>query len=229
MKEFSKLREVKAEQLVYDVKWADQIEKRVTASSIAEAVKMAKTAILKNSPELAHSKHAAIWKESPFVQNIDENTDLEEISSSALTDKITSSGLGSTRKAMKPDKIRKEIDELKKRLAILTRSLKNESLSKNALKLDENAGEETSMIKRQLTYIKLATQDITDYISECGEYSVNPEEWFQNKIANIHGQIGDLHSYALAEMENTEEDDEDLSNDQKADIYDYERDNYESF
>ena len=56
----------------------------------------------------------------------------------------------------------------------------------------ENAWEEVPMMMRQLQFICYSAEEIMDYLNE----SVDPEEWFQNKLAHVHDQMQTLHAYA---------------------------------
>ena len=58
--------------------------------------------------------------------------------------------------------------------------------------MSENAWEEVPMMMRQLQFIAYASEEIMDYLNE----SVDPEEWFQNKLAHVHDQMQTLHAYA---------------------------------
>lgn len=55
----------------------------------------------------------------------------------------------------------------------------------------EDAWEEIPMMTRQLAFIEYAAEEISDYLS----MDIDPEEWFQNKLAHIHGQMQSLHAY----------------------------------
>lgn len=57
--------------------------------------------------------------------------------------------------------------------------------------LTENAWEEIPMMKRQLHYIKYAADEIMEYMN----VTMDPEEWFQNKLAHVHDQMQSLHAY----------------------------------
>lgn len=59
------------------------------------------------------------------------------------------------------------------------------------VKLDEDAWEEIPMMTRQLAFIEYAAEEISDYLS----MDIDPEEWFQNKLAHVHGQMRTLHAY----------------------------------
>lgn len=56
---------------------------------------------------------------------------------------------------------------------------------------DTGGAEETEMGKRQLHFIKYAAEEIMDYVDKKGDM----DEWFQNKLANVHSMIRGLHSY----------------------------------
>ena len=58
--------------------------------------------------------------------------------------------------------------------------------------MSENAWEEVPMMMRQLQFIVYSAEEIMDYLNE----SVDPEEWFQNKLAHVHDQMQTLHAYA---------------------------------
>lgn len=60
----------------------------------------------------------------------------------------------------------------------------------------ENAWEEVPMMMRQLQFICYAAEEIMDYL----DMSVDPEEWFQNKLAHVHDQMQTLHAYAEGDM-----------------------------
>ena len=73
--------------------------------------------------------------------------------------------------------------------------------------MDENAAEEIPMMEKQLSFISYAADEIADYIKEAGD----PEVWYQNKLATVHGEIKTLYSYAQGEMQSMgEETEEDL-------------------
>jgi hypothetical protein len=60
------------------------------------------------------------------------------------------------------------------------------------VELDENAWEEVPMMMRQLQFIAYAAEEIMEYL----DMGVDPEEWYQNKLASIHDQMQTLHAYA---------------------------------
>lgn len=66
-------------------------------------------------------------------------------------------------------------------------------------KVNENAWEEIPMMTRQLNFIMYAAEEITEYLNDCDDMCVDPEEWFQNKLAHIHGQMTTLHAYVEGE------------------------------
>ena len=62
---------------------------------------------------------------------------------------------------------------------------------KEAFNFTENAWEETPMMMRQLQFIAYAAEEIMEYL----DMNVDPEEWYQNKLAQVHDQMQTLHSY----------------------------------
>jgi hypothetical protein len=62
---------------------------------------------------------------------------------------------------------------------------------KESTVLDEDAWEEIPMMKRQLQFIKYAAEEIMGYM----DMTMDPEEWFQNKLAHVHDQMQSLHAY----------------------------------
>lgn len=61
--------------------------------------------------------------------------------------------------------------------------------------MSENAWEEVPMMMRQLQFIAYAAEEIMDYL----DMGVDPEEWYQNKLATMHDQMQTLHAYAEGE------------------------------
>ena len=57
--------------------------------------------------------------------------------------------------------------------------------------LSEDPWEEIPMMERQLEFIAYAAEEIMEYL----DMGIDPEEWFQNKLATAHDQIRTLHSY----------------------------------
>ena len=78
--------------------------------------------------------------------------------------------------------------------------VKKESLSFKALKekvsteedLLENPQEEIPMMMRQLHFIGYAADEILEYLAIDG---LDPEEWWQNKLANCFAMMKTLHAY----------------------------------
>jgi hypothetical protein len=61
----------------------------------------------------------------------------------------------------------------------------------------ENAWEEIPMMMRQLQFIEYAAGEISDYLN----MGVDPEEWFQNKLAGLHQTMLSMYAYAQGEMQ----------------------------
>ena len=55
----------------------------------------------------------------------------------------------------------------------------------------ENAWEEVPMMMRQLQFIAYAAEEIMEYL----DMGVDPEEWYQNKLASVSDQMETLHAY----------------------------------
>jgi hypothetical protein len=52
------------------------------------------------------------------------------------------------------------------------------------------------MMQRQLEFICYAAEEIQQYLSQEG---IDPEEWYQNKLANAFSYMKSLHAYAEGE------------------------------
>lgn len=63
--------------------------------------------------------------------------------------------------------------------------------AKTRAALSEDPWEEIPMMQRQLEFICYAADEMIDQLEEVGD----PEEWFQNKLAHIHGQMKTLYAY----------------------------------
>lgn len=59
------------------------------------------------------------------------------------------------------------------------------------MKVYEDAEEENGMIRTQLAFIKYACDEIREYV----DTGIDTEEWFQNKLARVHGDMTTLHAY----------------------------------
>lgn len=60
----------------------------------------------------------------------------------------------------------------------------------------EDPSREVPMMQRQLEFICYAAEEIREYIEQDG---VDPEEWYQNKLANAFSMMKTLHAYAEGE------------------------------
>jgi hypothetical protein len=72
----------------------------------------------------------------------------------------------------------------------------SDKLTKEEANIAENAWEEVPMMMRQLQFIMFAAEELMDYL----DTQVDPEEWFQNKLAHIHDQMQTLQAYAEGDM-----------------------------
>ena len=69
----------------------------------------------------------------------------------------------------------------------------------------EDAWEEIPMMKRQLKFIAYAAEEIAEYL----DLGVDPEEWYQNKLAQVHLQMQTLYAYMEGDEDQDDYDDED--------------------
>ena len=79
-----------------------------------------------------------------------------------------------------------------------------------SFELNEDPSEEIPMMVGQLRFIEYAAREIEDFITDT---TMDPEEWFQNKLAAAHGELKTLHAYAEGkryEPPHDDDDDEDI-------------------
>lgn len=62
--------------------------------------------------------------------------------------------------------------------------------------ITEDPAREVPMMQRQLEFISYAAEEIQQYIMQDG---VDPEEWYQNKLANAFSMMKTLHAYGEGE------------------------------
>jgi hypothetical protein len=72
--------------------------------------------------------------------------------------------------------------------------------------LNEDPSEEIPMMVGQLRFIEYAAREIEDFITD---HAMDPEEWFQNKLAAAHGELKTLHAYAEGKRYEPPHDDDD--------------------
>lgn len=65
--------------------------------------------------------------------------------------------------------------------------------------------DELGMALRQLEFIEYAAEELADYLREMGKFP----EWMQNKLAEIHGKVEDLHS-SMGKHGDEDEDEEEM-------------------
>jgi hypothetical protein len=87
----------------------------------------------------------------------------------------------------KPFKMPRNIDETKLSFKDLI-----EKVSDNE-ELLESPQEEISMMMKQLHFICYASEEIMEYL---GAEDMDPEEWWQNKLAQVFGNVKSLYAYA---------------------------------
>jgi site-specific DNA-adenine methylase len=74
-----------------------------------------------------------------------------------------------------------------------------DKLTKEEANMAEDAWEEVPMMMSQLEFICYAAEEIMDYL----DMGIDPEEWYQNKLANAYQTMMSLYSYARGEMRMT--------------------------
>lgn len=128
-------------------------------------------------------------------------------------------GLGDRWMSMKLGKITKmasvqEASENQEEVITANESTKKQTLSFKDLKekvsteqdLLENPQEEIPMMMRQLHFISYAADEIMEYLAIDG---LDPEEWWQNKLAYAFAQMKSLHAYVEGDKHMMDMDDED--------------------
>ena len=70
-------------------------------------------------------------------------------------------------------------------------------LAKESTDLTENPQEEIPMMMNQLAFICYAAEEMSGMMKLGGD----PEEWFQNKLAAVHGEMKSLYSYMQGESQ----------------------------
>ena len=60
----------------------------------------------------------------------------------------------------------------------------------------ESPQQEIPMMMKQLEFICYASNEIADYLGE----NVDPEEWWQNKLAEVFSNVKSLYAYAKGEQ-----------------------------
>jgi hypothetical protein len=108
----------------------------------------------------------------------------------------------------KPFKMPRNIDENKSKLTfkgLIDKVSDNDELL-------ESPQEEISMMMKQLHFICYASEEIMEYL---GAEDLDPEEWWQNKLAQTFGNIKSLYAYAKGSevVKKDIEQDDDLGDD----------------
>ena len=87
--------------------------------------------------------------------------------------------------------------EKRRQMAIAAKyGAEREAGMREEVELDEDAWEEVPMMMSQLEFICYAAEEIMDYL----DMGIDPEEWYQNKLANVYHSMMSLYSYARGEM-----------------------------
>lgn len=153
-------------------------------------------------PKASWSK--ALGREKHIDKAVDRLTkeeveQLDELSPNTLHSyikKATGDIVGRTMSAASPNQsaqTKKHASKLGKRISGITSASGRLADKAN---MSENAWEEVPMMMRQLSFICMAAEEIMDYL----DMAVDPEEWFQNKLAHVHDQMQTLHAYAQGDQ-----------------------------
>ena len=98
------------------------------------------------------------------------------------------------------EKRAKSIEQRKKDQERLKKARQNLRKVRNeGVDIAEDAWEEIPMMMRQLKFMQYAAGSMMQYLQDCDEGCVDPEEWFQNKLAHMHGQMKGLYAYTKGE------------------------------
>ena len=111
----------------------------------------------------------------------------------------------------KPFKMPRNIDETKLTFKGLIEKVSDTE------DLLESPQEEVSMMMKQLHFICYASEEIMEYL---GAEDMDPEEWWQNKLAQVFGNVKSLYAYAKGSevVKKDIEQDDDLGADDDVDI-----------
>jgi hypothetical protein len=179
--------------------------------------------IVSNIPKTAPYVKAA--KTMPASYHKEEVEQLDELSPNTLHSYVKKAagnlaGNAAVAAAQASSSMKKSSPDVKRNIRNRMRGITGASgrLADKA-NMAENAWEEVPMMMRQLQFIMFAAEEIMEYL----DTQVDPEEWFQNKLAHIHDQMQTLQAYAEGDMrmmsrmdyrmygEETEELDEDIT------------------
>jgi hypothetical protein len=239
MKKFFDLRENKLSEAVYDVSWGRGAETQVVATDANDAIKKAKAAILKRIPKLADPKYSDTWQKRPNVHKIRESSesDAETLSEDGYKADAEKSKFknGWRSKLLNPQgkvsflsghafKNKSDAIAYAKQyhdfVNVQNRD-SNRMPAPDKAKLAESfivedAWEEIPMMQRQLKFIAYAAEEIMEYL----EFGVDPEEWYQNKLAQVHMQMQTLYAYMEGEEDKDVEYDGEMDDDDMEEMRD---------
>jgi hypothetical protein len=104
----------------------------------------------------------------------------------------------------KPFKMPRNIDEEKQGRTF--KALIDKLAEETSVDLNETPEEEIPMMMRQLHFIAYAADEIMEYLAIDG---LDPEEWWQNKLAYAFAQMKSLHAYVEGDKRMSEPGDDD--------------------
>lgn len=180
-----------------EVEELDEISRDTARSYIRQA---AAAGGRKKGIEMAGKKAYSIGGE-PKVRATEEVEQLDELSPNTLHSYIKKAagnmaGNAAVGAAQASSSMKKSSPDVKRNIRNRMRGITGASgrLADKA-NMSENAWEEVPMMMRQLQFIAYAAEEIMDYL----DMGVDPEEWYQNKLATMHDQMQTLHAYAEGE------------------------------
>lgn len=147
----------------------------------------------------ADGTHGSVWDvHHSYLNKMDEEVEqLDELSPNTLHSYIKKAagnmaGNAAVAAAQASSSMKKSSPDVKRNIRNRMRGITSASgrLADKA-NMSENAWEEVPMMMRQLQFIAYAAEEIMDYL----DMGVDPEEWYQNKLASIHDQMQTLHAY----------------------------------
>ena len=126
-------------------------------------------------------REAGMREEANLEEKVNEKQIKKDLDSGMSHDAVI--GKHANKRTTNTDEIRKVIQQ-----HAWSKRMKKEETEE---KIAEDAYEEIPMMMRQLEYIAYAAGEIMDYL----EMDVDPEEWYQNKLAAVSDQMQSLHAY----------------------------------
>lgn len=154
---------------------------------------------------------------SDYMAGEDEKAYDQAYTESVITEKATSKaqqrlmGMAYALKTgeMEPEDASDEVKELAKNMSkkdledfakTKHKGLPDKAMDESVETLFEDPMEEVRMMMSQLNFICYAAEEIAEFLEESPMY--DPEEWYQNKLANTHSMMKTLYSYMRGQKRN---------------------------